>query len=257
MTARCLPRGFHALLLLLALLVGGPAWAQSFPPFTGFVVDAANVLPPETEAALAAKLDALQKRTGRQLVVATIPSLQDRTIEDYGYQLGRAWGVGLKGLDNGAILIVAPNERKVRVEVGYGLTPVLTDLYSKLLIANVVLPAFKAGDLPGGVTAGTDALIEQLSLPDAEAKAKLDAAVKEHDARQSGSGGFPLGLAFWGIVAAFVILAMLRRGGGGGGGGGGTRFRSGRGLGMPPVILWGPGFGGGGGWGGGWHGRRW
>ena len=240
-----------ALALLGALLLGsGAAWAQSFPKFTGFVTDAANVLSPADEAALTAKLDALQKATGRQLIVATIPSLQDYPIEDYGYRLGRSWGVGLKGLDNGAILIVAPAERKVRVEVGYGLTPVLTDAFSSVVINSQILPRFKAGDLPGGIAAGTDALIAQLSLPDAEAKAKLDAAVAEHDKAVKHGGGFPLGLAFWGIVAAFVILSMLRSGGGGGGGGGGRRFRGG-GVGVPPVILWGPGFGGGGGWGGG------
>jgi uncharacterized protein len=244
-----LPGVLWRLLAALALLIAAPAWAQTFPAFTGFVVDAADILPPAQEAALTAKLDALQKATGRQLVVATIPSLQNYPIEDYGYRLGRSWAVGLKNLNNGAILIVAPNERKVRVEVGYGLTPVLTDAFSSLVIANRILPAFKAGDLPGGIAAGTDALIEQLSLPDSEAKAKLEAAVAEHDRTRQGSGGFPLGLAFWGIVAAFVILSMLR--GGGGGGGGGRRFRGGRrGFGAPPVILWGPGLGGGG-WGGG------
>ncbi|TVV70432.1 TPM domain-containing protein, partial [Sphingomonas solaris] len=241
-------RPVRALLLLLALLLAGPAWAQTFPKFTGFVVDGADVLPPAQEAALTAKLDALQKATGRQLVVATVPGLQGYTIEDYGYRLGRAWRVGLKGLDNGAILLVAPVERKVRVEVGYGLTPVLTDVYSTLLIQNRILPAFKAGDLPGGIAAGADALIEQLSLPDPEAKARLDAAVAEHDAAREGGGGFPLGLIFWGIVAAFVILSMLRSGGGGGGGGG-RRFRGGRGV--APVILGGPGLGGGGFGGGG------
>ena len=252
MSARPLPGSLWRAIagLLLALLAAGPAFAQTFPKFTGFVVDAANVLSPTQEAALTAKLDALQKTTGRQLIVATIPSLQGYPIEDYGYRLGRSWGVGLKDIDNGAILIVAPAERKVRVEVGYGLTPVLTDAFSSVVINSIVLPAFKAGDLPGGIAAGADALIQQLSLPDAEAKAKLDAAVAVHDRARKGGGGFPLGLAFWGIVAAFVILSMLRSGGGGGGGGGGKRFRGGSGLGGP-VILWGPGVGGGGGgWGG-------
>ncbi len=235
----------RALLILLALLAAGPAWAQAFPKFTGFVVDEAKVLPPAQAAAIAAKLDNLQKTTGRQLVVATVVSLQGRTIEDYGYQLGRAWGVGLKALDNGAILLVAPNERKVRVEVGYGLTPVLTDLYSTLLIQNKILPAFKAGDLPGGISAGVDDLVTQLSLPDPQAKARLDTAVAEHDRAQE-EGGFPIGLIFWGLVAGFVILAMLRSGGGGGGGG--RRYRAGGGI-VPPVILWGPSMGGG--WGGG------
>ncbi|MDB5690753.1 MAG: methanol dehydrogenase [Sphingomonas bacterium] len=241
---RMLFRAVRALLTMAALLLAAPALAQTFPKFTGFVVDAAGILPPEREAALAASLDALQKDTGRQLVVATIPDLQGYPIEDYGYRLGRAWAVGLKDLDNGAILVVAPNERRVRVEVGYGLTPVLTDALSSLIVTQAILPAFRAGDMPGGIIAGADALIAQLRLPDAEARAKVDAALKKNDPgrRSADDGGVPLSLIFWGIVIAFVLLAFLRRGGGGGGGGGGRRYRRG-GL---PVILWGPGFGGGG-----------
>ncbi|MDB5683465.1 MAG: methanol dehydrogenase [Sphingomonas bacterium] len=262
---RALVRSFVA--AWLALLVAAPALAQTFPKFTGFVVDAANILPPDREAALTASLDALQKDTGRQLVVATIPDLQGYPIEDYGYRLGRAWQVGLKDLDNGALLIVAPTERKVRVEVGYGLTPVLTDALSSVIINQAVLPAFRAGDIPAGITAGAAELVAQLRLPDAEAKAKVAAAVAERDRQRgsgrSDSGGIPVSLIFWGIVL-LIILAMMR--GGGGGGGGGRRFRRGRG----PVILWGPGlgglgggssggglgggFGGGGGGGGGWMG---
>jgi uncharacterized protein len=239
----------RVLVALFTLLVSAsPTFAQSFPKFTGFVVDAANVLPPEREAALTASLDALQKDTGRQLVVSTIPDLQGYPIEDYGYRLGRAWGVGLKDLDNGAILIVAPNDRRVRVEVGYGLTPVLTDALSSLIVNQAILPAFRAGDMPGGIVAGADALIAQLRLPDAEAKAKVAAALKEHDPARNRSGdSIPLPLVFWGIVLVFILLTLMRRGGGGGGGGGGRRYRSRGG----PVILWGPGFGGGGGWGGG------
>jgi uncharacterized protein len=242
----------RAFALLLALIVGSPVAAQTFPKFTGFVVDGANVLPPDREAALTASLDALQKDTGRQLVVATVPDLQGYPIEDYGYRLGRAWGVGLKDLDNGAILIVAPNERRVRVEVGYGLTPVLTDALSSLIISQAILPAFRAGDMPGGVVAGADALIAQLRLPDAEARAKVDAALKKNDPTRARAdeGGVPLSLVFWGLVIAFVLLTIFRRGGGGGGGGGGRRYRRG-GL---PVILWGPGFGGGGWSGGGFSG---
>jgi uncharacterized protein len=241
---------FRLILALVALILAAPSFAQSFPKFTGFVVDAANVLPPDREAALAASLEALQKDTGRQLVVATIPDLQGYPIEDYGYRLGRAWGVGLKDLDNGAILIVAPNDRRVRVEVGYGLTPVLTDALSSVIVNQAILPAFRSGDIPGGIVAGADALIAQLRLPDAEARAKVDEALKKNDPgrRRSGGDGFPLPLVFWGIVLVFVLLTVMRRGGGGGGGGGGRRYRRRGG----PVILWGPGFGGGGGgWGGG------
>ena len=193
------PSALRLLFALLALLLAGAGVGAELPQVHRLrrrCGERARRRP--QEAALTAKLDALQKATGRQLVVATVPSLQGYTIEDYGYRLGRAWGVGLKGLDNGAILLVAPNERKVRVEVGYGLTPVLTDVYSTLLIQNRILPAFKAGDLPGGIAAGADALIEQLSLPDAQAKAKLDAAVAEHDRAQQRQRRLPARARFLG-----------------------------------------------------------
>ena len=137
-------------LAALTALVTSPAAAQTFPERgTAPVVDAANIIDPATEAALTQKLDAFEQRTQRQLVVATVPSLDDRDIADYGYQLGRFWGLGDKGRNDGAILLVAPNERKVRIEVGYGLEPVLTDGWSSLIIQNTILPRFKAGDMAG------------------------------------------------------------------------------------------------------------
>lgn len=264
-----------ALLTLLATFVLAipPAYAQTFPKFTGFVVDAADILTPEAEAQLTQKLDALQRDTKRQLIVATIPSLEDYPIEEYGYQLGRAWGVGLTDVNNGAILLVAPNDRKVRVEVGYGLEPFLTDAYSSVVINQQILPRFKAGDMEGGVVAGTDALITQLRASPEEAQARLEAAVQEFDrANKAGSGDkdIPIGLVFWGMVAVFVILSLARRGFAGGAGS--QRYRGDGGI--SSVILWniaanvasaalrggdddddwGGGFGGGsggGGWGGG------
>lgn len=258
------------LLALLLVLAGGTARAQTFPKFTGFVVDAANVLPPATEAALTAKLDALQKDTHRQLVVATIPDLQGYSLEDYGYRLGRDWGVGLRDANNGAILFVAPNEpaghRGPRIEVGYGLEPVLTDAVASVVINSAMMPRLRSGDVPGAMTAGTDRLIEQLRASPDEAKARTDAAVTEFDrthrrARQGG-GGVPIALIFWLVVLAFVVLPMLRRGGRG------RRYRGGGGN--LPIVLWsiangigqsgggssgrsgwGGGSSGGGGWGGG------
>src|SRR3546814_226030 len=147
---------------LLALLLAMPAAAQEFPKLTGRVVDAANLLSPAAEAEIDAKLANLEATTTRQLVVATIPDLQGYDISDYGYRLGRAWGIGQKQEDNGALLIVAPNERKVRVEVGYGLEPVLTDGMSFLIINNDIVPRFKGGDMAGGIEAGVDAIAKQL-----------------------------------------------------------------------------------------------
>ena len=121
-----------ALLVLAALLLPGAAVAQQFPALSGRVVDAANVIPPDEEARLTQKLALLETQSHRQLVVATIPDLQGYDIADYGYQLGRAWGIGSKDKNDGALLIVAPNERKLRIEVGYGLEGVLTDGLSSL-----------------------------------------------------------------------------------------------------------------------------
>ncbi|MCC2979254.1 TPM domain-containing protein [Sphingomonas sp. IC4-52] len=222
-------------LLLTASLAAGAANAQTFPKFTGFVVDAADILPPQVEADLTRKLDAVQRDTKRQLIVATVPSLEGYPIEEYGYKLGRAWSVGLKDVNNGAILLVAPTDRKVRVEVGYGLEPILTDALSSVIINQQILPRFKAGDLPGGVVAGADALEAQLRASPEEAQARLDAAIKQFDATQTSKrrsgGGLPVGLIFWGMVALFVLLSLGRRGAAKG-----RRYRSDGGL--ESVILW-------------------
>lgn len=262
------------LLLLAGLLIGTPAGAQTYPKFTGLVVDAAGVLPPATRADLEAKLEALQKDTHRQLVVATIADLQGNSLEDYGIGLLRAWGPGLKDVNNGAILFIAPNEpaghRGPRIEVGYGLEPILTDAFSGIVIRQQMIPKLRANDIPGAMEAGTDALIGQLRASPDEAKAQTDAAIKDfdktHQRQSAGGGGIPFGLIFWGFILLFVALSWFRRASGSryvanGGGSGGSAW---------PVILWGlaneigrgssggSGFGGGGdsggssgGWGGG------
>ena len=138
--------------LVLILAFAAPAFsAPTFPKLDGRVTDAAGILPAETRAALDTRLAALEKTTTIQLVVATVPDLQGYEIDEYGYQLGRAWGIGQKGSNNGALLIVAPNDRKVRIEVGYGLEGVLTDALTSQIIRRNIVPAFKAGDMAGGV----------------------------------------------------------------------------------------------------------
>ena len=198
--------------LALALFALPALAAPTFPKLTGRVVDDANLLSPATEAELTQKLAALETSTGRQLVVATLPSLQGYEIEEYGYQLGRAWQIGDKQRDDGAILIVAPAERKVRIEVGYGLEPVLTDALSSVIIQSAVIPRFKAGDMEGGVVAGTDAVIQQLSLPDDQARAQVARASE----RPHRSGPPKAILVF--LAIGFVILILMMMGGGGGGG---------------------------------------
>lgn len=239
-------------LLIAALLVltGQSALAQTFPKLTGRVVDQANLLDPAQEAALTAKLEGLETRTKRQLVVATLNSLEGYEISDYGYRLGRQWALGQDGKgesekDNGAILIVAPNERKMRIEVGYGLEPVLTDGLSSSIIRNDITPAFKAGDFPSGINAGVDRIVTQLELPADEA-VKIAAAANQQK-RNSNDEGVPFGaiifLLFFIFFVVLPIIQSLR--------GGGRKHKRG---GVGPVIIWGGsdwGGGGGSSWGGG------
>ena len=234
--------------MLLLWAIGAHAAPPKFPPLTGRVVDTASVLPANTVAALTEKLAALEKSTGIQLVVATVPSLNDVPIEDYGVQLLRTWGIGQKGKNTGAILIVAPNDRKVRVEVGYGLEPVLTDALNSVIIQEQIIPAFRKGDIPGGVTAGTDAIIAQLgATPEVAQAAVNDAQVQHVEARHRPSAG--PGALFWlAIVIVWFVFSLARRGGGG------------RPSGIGSALLWGAassmlnrggGFGGGSSFGGG------
>lgn len=236
------------LIAMLLVLTGSPALAQEFPKLTGRVVDQANLLDPAQEAALTAKLEGLETRTNRQLVVATLNSLEGYEISDYGYRLGRQWALGQDGKgesekDNGAILIVAPNERKMRIEVGYGLEPVLTDGLSSSIIRNDITPAFKAGDFPGGINAGVDRIVTQLELPPEEA-AKVAASAQRNDNQDE---GFPIGaIIFLLFFIFFVVLPIVRSLNGGG-----KKHRRG-GYGGP-VIIWGGNDWGGGSssWGGG------
>jgi uncharacterized protein len=234
---------------LLLALTGQAALAQNFPPLSGRVVDQANLLDPQQEAALNAKLQGLETRTKRQLVVATLGSLEGYEISDYGYRLGRHWALGRHGKgetekDNGAILIIAPNERKMRIEVGYGLEPVLTDGLSSTITRNDIAPLFKARDFAGGINAGVDRIVTQLELPADEA-AKIAQAAQE---RQGQDEGIPFGaIIFILFMIFFVFLPMIRSTNGGG-----RKHRRG---GMAPVIIWGGDGsfwgGGGGGFGGG------
>lgn len=195
---------------LLAPALLAPLAAQpQFPELTGRVVDQANILSPEAEAELTAALEALEAQSQRQLVVATIADLGGYDIADYGYQLGRAWGLGDASRNDGALLLVAPNERRVRIEVGYGLEGYLTDALSSLIIQNEIVPRFKDGDFPGGIAAGTAAIIAQLQLPPEEAaKIAADAGKKRAD-----DGGFPVGVLIWlGFVFLFFVLPIIRSG---------------------------------------------
>jgi uncharacterized protein len=219
-----------------AFFDGKAGAAPKFPALSGRVVDGANILSSETKADLTQKLAALEQNTSRQLVVVTIPSLGGYEISDYGYQLGRAWGIGQAKLNNGILLIVAPTEHKTRIEVGYGLEPIITDAFSSVVIQTQMLPKFRQGDFNGGVEAGTDALIQQLSLETSEAEKRAAAAARQQQGGQGEGGG---GLA--GFLITLVIFIVIARMFGG--------------WGLLPLLFMGGGRGGGGfGGGGGWSG---
>jgi uncharacterized protein len=150
--------------LVLLLILASPALGSEpkFPALTGRVVDGAGVLSASTQNQLTNMLADHERTTGEQLVVVTLDSLQGFSIEDYGYQLGRYWGIGQKGKNTGAILIVAPKEHKVRIEVGYGLEGELTDARSRTIIESSILPSFKRGDYNAGVIAGTTSILRVL-----------------------------------------------------------------------------------------------
>lgn len=242
-----------ALAMAVALLFAAPASAQTFPELTGRVVDQANLLSAEQELDLSSKSAALEQQSGRQFVVATVNSLEGRDIEDYGYRLGRHWGIGREKEDDGVILLVAPNEKKVRIETGYGAEGFLPDILAGRIIRNTILPRFRDGDMAGGITAGADAILSQMSLPPDQARETVARAQAQEAARKRDSAGF-IPIVFWFMVIAFILLSMVRRSGG-------RRYRSKHGDGISPwIILWGlselghhrrRGGWGGGGWGGG------
>ena len=194
-------RVWLAALIVACVALGAAAAELTFPPLTGRVVDEAHVLSPQIERRISAKLAAHEKATGQQVVVATVSSLQGQEIEDYGYQLGRAWGIGEKDKNTGAILLVAPTERRVRIEVGYGLEGTLTDALSKVIIVNAMAPRFKAGDFADGIVRGVDDIITVLTTDASEWQKKPSLRLDSHETRRPTS---------WiGIVVFLVVIVLL------------------------------------------------
>ena len=179
-----------------------------FPTLTGRVVDEASLLPPVDAVQLNSDLEALEKKSSDQLVVATFQSLQGYPIEDFGYQLGRAWRIGQGGVNNGVLLIVAPNERKVRIEIGRGLEPQLTDAMSSLIIQNAILPAFRRGDWAGGIKAGVRDITDVM-LGDAEAVKQRLASGSRRTTGIDWNG--ILTLLFWAIVVTLVLYSQYQQ----------------------------------------------
>ena len=152
--------GKIALLVVLALAVSsGFALALDVPPLTGRIVDTAHLLPPNVAASLSQELAAHEQRTGNQVAILTLPSLQGEPLEEFSHRVATTWKLGQKGTDNGVLLLVASQDRRVRIEVGYGLEGVLTDAVTSRIIRNEMVPHFRAGNYADGIAAGARAII--------------------------------------------------------------------------------------------------
>jgi uncharacterized protein len=202
-------RAAAALLAVALGVLAGPGVVRAeptFPTLTGRITDEAGLLKADDRNIIDAELADLEQKSTDQLAIVTLNSLQGYTIEDFGYQLGRKWGIGQKGKDNGILLIVAPNEHKVRIEVGRGLEPIMTDAMSKIIIENAIVPAFRKGDFAAGIKAGVRD-IKDVLLGDAE-------AVKERaqGARRSDSPDTMqiILLIFWIGVVFYILYAVYR-----------------------------------------------
>ena len=194
-------------LLPLFFVSFGSAVAKelTFPSLTGRVVDGANILTASQRAEIETLLKSVEGRSTDQVVVVTVPSLQGTSVEDFGVQLARHWGIGQAGKDNGVLLIVAPVERKVRIEVGYGLEGVLPDALAGLIIQRRILPAFKRGDLAGGIKAGVLDIKDSL-LGDA---ALVADRAKKPDNQIDGYLPF-IFLAFWLVPFVYFVSSLNR-----------------------------------------------
>jgi uncharacterized protein len=151
------------LVLCLALCLGASsASALDFPALTGRVIDQADVIVPVVRSDIEAKSKDLEEKSGTQLVVATVKSLEGSDIETYANELFRTWKLGQAQKNNGVLLLVAPNEHKVRIEVGYGLEGTLTDALSSMIISTAIIPRFKTGDFSGGIERGVGGILDVL-----------------------------------------------------------------------------------------------
>ncbi|MGD8559115.1 MAG: TPM domain-containing protein [Gammaproteobacteria bacterium] len=178
--------------------------APTFPELTGRVVDKAGLLSASSKSQLITALEQHEQATTNQVVVVTVNSLQGYTIEEYGYQLGRHWGIGQGERDNGVLLIVAPNERKVRIEVGYGLEGTLTDALSHNIIQSRILPNFRKNNYDNGIVQGTTAIIAALQGTYKPAKTSGNVSLPDN---------FTLIIFIFiiGIIAGEVLAMSLRR----------------------------------------------
>jgi uncharacterized protein len=235
------------LLLCLALWAPGVAFARDVPPLRAHVNDTAGMLSAEAAQRLEQKLSAYEQRSAQQFALLTIDSLDGDPLEDFSIRTAEAWKLGKKGKDDGLILLVVKNDRKLRLEVGYGLEGDLTDAFTSRVIRNVLTPALRAGKVEQGIDQAFNVLMQKASgqpVPDA-------AVAPPRQARDHSGGG---SLFIFVLLALIVLPFLLSRGGGGRAG------RAGFLIGGLGGGLGGGGWGGsrgGGGWGGGSGGGGW
>lgn len=182
--------------------------AADFPKPAGFVNDFAGIIAPETKASLETTLGDFEKASGIEIAVVTLPTLMDRTIEDAAVHLFQEWVIGKKGKDNGLLFLVAPNERKMRIEVGYGLEGIITDAKAGRVRDALILPAFRAGDMNGGIERGTLALIKMVAaaMGLAPHAGPLDDQAREHPRPDDRASALPLGHRLFIIVVVGIIF---------------------------------------------------
>ena len=216
--------------LALLVLVGLSAFAANFPALTGRVVDQANIISAPARGDLETRLADLEAKSGIQLVVATVASLDGQEIEPYANALFRTWKLGEKTTNNGVLLLVAPNEKRVRIEVGYGLEGTLTDALSKVIITNAITPRFKTGDFTGGIVRGVDDIVTVLTTDSSEWQQRPSLRVDSEPASAPVNWLVVvivvavIGLMIVSPTFRWIVLTMLmsgRSGGSGGPGGGG------------------------------------
>jgi uncharacterized protein len=206
-SARTSIKLLRATIAVVALLaVGAAAFAYNFPALTGRIVDQANVIPADTRAAIEPKLVDLEQKSGIQLVVATVSSLEGQAIEPYANELFRTWQLGEKTKNNGVLLLVAPNEHRVRIEVGYGLEGTLTDALSSVIINNTIVPKFKTGDYAGGISDGVDAIIAVLTTDSSDWQQKPPVRL-DHQQQPD-----PFGWVLIAILIAIIIGSIISPG---------------------------------------------
>jgi uncharacterized protein len=198
-------RRLAVLFTLLFLLPPAVRAQGDVPTLQGRVNDYANLIAPDQKQRIEAQLAQFEQQTGNQVVVLTIPTLNGEDIEGYANRVARAWALGQKGKDNGVLLLVAHQDRKMRVEVGYGLEAVLTDLQTNIIQNEVIIPYFKRGDFGGGIEAGVKAILSTIQGKEIE-----PAPVRQPSGGGGEEGGDWLGFLLFGLFALgpFVLNAI-------------------------------------------------